>query len=93
MKKFASVLSLFLVLLAIYWGFRASMPVYKNDASISDTLFSTDRALKHVKAVSQKPHGVGFPAHEEVRKYIIAELEKMGLTTSTQEGYSLGDGT
>lgn len=93
MKKFASVLSLFLVLLAIYWGFRASIPVYKNDASISDTLFSTDRALKHVKAVSQKPHGVGFPAHEEVRKYIIAELEKMGLTTSTQEGYSLGDGT
>ncbi len=93
MKKFASVLSLFLVLLAIYWGFRASMPAYKNDASISDTLFSTDRALRHVKAVSQKPHGVGFPAHEEVRKYIIAELEKMGLKTSTQEGYSLGDGT
>ncbi len=93
MKKFASVLSLFLILLAVYWGFRSSMPVYKTDASISDTLFSTDRALKHVKAVSQKPHAVGFPAHEEVRKYIIAELEKMGLTTSTQEGYSLGDGT
>ncbi len=93
MRKFGSILSLILVLLAIYWGFQSSMPVYKTDASISDTLFSTDRALEHVKMVSKKPHGVGFPAHEEVRKYIIDELEKMGLTTSTQEGYSLGDGT
>ncbi len=90
MKKFASVVSLLLILLAVYWGFRSSMPVYKSDASISDTLFSTDRALKHVKAISQKPHAVGFPAHEEVRKYIIAELEKMGLETSIQEGYSVG---
>lgn len=93
MKKLASVLSLLLVLLAIYWSFRVSMPVYKSDASISDTLFSTDRALTHVKALSQKPHGVGFPAHEEVRKYLIDELKKMGLKTSTQEGYSLGKGT
>lgn len=93
MKKFASVLSLLLILLGIYWGFRASMPVYNSDASISDTLFSTDRAVKHVKALSQKPHGVGFPAHEEVRNYIIDELRKMGLKTSVQEGYSLGNGT
>ncbi|SDD63864.1 Peptidase family M28 [Pricia antarctica] len=93
MKKLASVLSLLLVLLAIYWSFRASMPVYKSDAALSDTLFSTDRALTHVKALSQKPHGVGFPAHEKVRKYLIDELKKMGLKTSTQEGYSLGKGT
>ncbi|MGB6150838.1 MAG: M28 family peptidase [Pricia sp.] len=92
MKKFASVISLLLVLLAIYWGFRSSMPVYKTDASISDTLFSTDRTLEHVKAISQKPHAVGFPAHGEVRNYIIAELEKMGLKTTVQEGYAMGGG-
>lgn len=93
MKKFASIVSLLLMLLAIYWGFRSSMPFYKSDAGVSDTLFSTDRALKHVKAISQSPHAVGFPAHEKVRTYIIAELEKMGLKTSSQEGYSVGNGT
>ena len=93
MNKFASVVSLVLIVFAVYWGFRSSMPVYKNDVSVSDTLFSTDRALKHVKAISQKPHAVGFPAHKEVRKYIIDELKKMGLETSIQEGYSLGNGT
>ena len=92
MKKFASVVSLFLVLVAVYWGFRSSMPEYKTDASISDTLFSTDRALAHVKAISQRPHAVGFPAHDAVRNYIVAELNKMGLKTSVQEGYSLGGG-
>ncbi|WP_373519039.1 M28 family peptidase [Pricia sp.] len=91
MKKIASVLALLSILLAIYWGFRSSMPVYKTDASISDTLFSTDRALKHVKTISKKPHPVGFGAHEQVRNYIGTELKKMGLTTSTQEGYSVGD--
>jgi len=90
MKKFASVVSLLLILLAVYWGFRSSMPVNKSDAGISDTLFSTHRALRHVKVISQKPHAVGVPAHEVVRNYIIDELEKMGLETSIQEGYSIG---
>jgi hypothetical protein len=91
MKKFASIFSLLLILLAVYWVFRLSMPFYESDATISDTLFSTDRALQHVKAISQKPHAVGFPAHEEVREYIVDELEKMGLETSIQEGYTAGD--
>ncbi|HET8736049.1 MAG TPA: M28 family peptidase [Pricia sp.] len=91
MKKFASVLSLLLIITAIYWGFRSSMPVYKSDADISDTLFATDRALEHVREISQKPHAVGFPAHNEVRDYIVEELNKMGLETSIQKGYSAGD--
>ncbi|MGB7394225.1 MAG: M28 family peptidase [Pricia sp.] len=91
MKKFASVISILLIVIAVYWCFRSSMPVYRSDASVSDTLFSTDRALQHVKAISQRPHAVGSPAHVEVREYIIDELEKMGLKTSVQERYTVGD--
>ncbi len=91
MKKFGSLLSLLLILFAIYWGFQSSMPIYNSDAEISDTLFSTDRALTHVKAISQRPHAVGFPGHTEVRNYIVDELEKMGLETTIQEGYTAGD--
>src|SRR5690606_18895955 len=53
--------------------------------------FSTDRALVHVKEISKKPHAVGFPAHKEVRDYIVGELEGMGLETSLQSGYTAGD--
>lgn len=91
MKRSSAVFTLLLIVAAIYWSFRSLMPTYKSDHSIEKTAFSTDRALEHVKQISQKPHGVGFPAHKEVREYIVAQLQNMGLETSIQEGYTAGD--
>lgn len=91
MKKTTSIITILLLVLATYWGFKTSMPSYKANAEISENLFSTDRALAHVKAISTKPHAVGFPAHTEVRNYILSELEKLGLEASTQTGYTAGD--
>ncbi|MGF1558534.1 MAG: M28 family peptidase [Flavobacteriaceae bacterium] len=91
MKKSSSILSVFFVLLAIYWTFRSSMPTYTKDALADLTSFSTDKALLHVQQISQKPHAVGFAAHKEVRAYIVSELQKLGLETSLQEGYTAGD--
>ena len=91
MKRFPSTTTLLMLLLALYWVFRVLMPSYKSDAKVAETAFSTDRALVHVKQISQKPHAVGFPAHAEVQSYIVSELEKMGLETSLQEGYTPGD--
>ncbi len=90
MKKYASTITLLLLVLVIYWGFISSMPSYSKDSDVPETTFSTDRALVHVKEISQKPHGVGFPGHKEVQQYIISELRKMGLETSIQEGYTIG---
>lgn len=91
MKKTTTVLTLLLIILAIYWSFRALMPSYVSDSNVPEILFSTDRALKHVKEISKEPHGVGFQGHSKVRSYIISELEKLGLETSVQEGYTAGD--
>lgn len=91
MKKSASFITLLLIILAIYWSFKSAMPSYENDINASKTAFSTDRAFQHVANISKKPHAVGFPAHKEVRDYIVSELEKMGLETSLQEGYTGGD--
>ncbi len=91
MKRFPAVPSFFLILLAIYWVFQASMPDYGGSKEIAEHAFSTDAALEHVKELSQKPHGVGFPAHAEVRQYIVSELRKMGLETTLQQGFTAGD--
>lgn len=90
MKKFASPITLLLILWAVYWSFWASMPIYENDHDVPKTSFSTDRALTHVKNVSKEPHAVGSKAHATVREYIVSELQKMGLETSLQQGYSMG---
>ena len=91
MKKFASITTLLLILLAIYWGFKSSMPTYKSDFNLADSSFSTDRALEHVAQLSKVPHGVGSKAHRKAREYIVSELQKMGLETSLQKGYTAGD--
>lgn len=91
MKRSSSIFTLLLIVLAIYWSFHSLLPSYKSDASAEKTAFSTDRALEHVKQIAQKPHGVGVHAHQEVRKYIVSELEKIGLQTSIQKGYTAGD--
>jgi hypothetical protein len=91
MKQFSSAVTLLLLLLAIYWSFESSMPNYSPDTTIEDISFSTDRALVHVENMSKKPHAVGFPAHSEVRNYIISELNKLGLKTTIQQGYTAGD--
>ncbi|WP_299798173.1 M28 family peptidase [uncultured Maribacter sp.] len=91
MRKTPTVLTLLLVILATYWSFRVLLPQYNEGETVVDTEFSTDRALQHVKEISKEPHGVGFPAHKTVRNYITAELQKLGLETSLQEGYTAGD--
>lgn len=91
MKKTTSLITLLIIIFAIYWSFKSLMPTYESDASVEKTTFSTDRALEHVKQLSQKPHAVGFAGHQEVRQYIVSELKKMGLETSLQEGYTAGD--
>lgn len=57
--------------------------------NVPETRFSTDRALEHVRRISQKPHFTGSAAHREVRTYIQEELAKMGLPSEIQKGYQL----
>lgn len=91
MKNFRLWATLPLLILAIFWSFRSLMPTNGNTSVEEEYGFSTDKALTHVEAISKQPHAVGFPAHETVRAYIVAELEKLGLEVSLQEGYTAGD--
>lgn len=91
MKRFPSTTTLLLLLFTIYWVFYTLMPSVGNESEIKETSFSVSKALTHVKKIAQKPHAVGTPGHAEVRSYIVSELEKMGLETSLQEGYTAGD--
>jgi hypothetical protein len=91
MKKIASVITLLLVILNVYWSFKALLPTYTEDKDLPGTVFSTDRALVHVKNLAKEPHAVGFTGHANAREYIISQLEELGLEVSLQEGYTAGD--
>lgn len=84
-KKLIAVL---LLVLATYWSFSSLMPSKISDLNTPETEFSTERALVHLKKISEKPHYPGTEAHIEVRDYIKKELESLGFETHRQEGYS-----
>ncbi len=67
------------------------MPHWTSDEAVSPAEFSTKRALNQVKAISKKPHYVGSQEHEVVADYLIKELNKLGLETTVQQGYTLSD--
>jgi hypothetical protein len=58
------------------------------------TEFSSARAMKVVRAISERPHPMGTSANREVRDYLLAELKSMGLAPEVQRatGMNLGWG-
>jgi hypothetical protein len=91
MKPTTAVLTFLGFLGLTYWAFLAATPPYAPDSGLPETEFSTDRAMEHVRSISTRPHGVGFPAHSEVRRYLVDELKAMGLEAEIQSGYTAGD--
>jgi hypothetical protein len=53
------------------------------DSAAAD--FSAERAMQHVSAIAQAPHPPGSEEIEQVRAYIVEQLELMGLSPQIQE--------
>ena len=86
---FKKIIAILLIFLAVYCSFDALLPNTISTIDAPETSFSTQRALIQLKEISKKPHFIGNQAHQEVRDYIVKELEKLGLETQIQEDYSM----
>ena len=87
MKRFQSLISFFLIIGLVYLSFSSLMPKSGTPASISETKFSTERALIHLKEITKAPHYIGTEEHARVREYIVEQLNGLGLETEIQEGF------
>ena len=87
----ATIFSATFLLAVLGWLFFTMMPqwITKEDRPLAS--FSAKRALLHVSKISDQPHYVGSPAHENTASYLLAELKKLGLETTVQEGTTLSD--
>ena len=89
MKRLAGLFSCILLLFFIWYAFFSLMPQKWSKISAPSTEFSTERALLPLQEIAKAPHFHGSKDHTRVRNYIVAELEKLGLTTEVQEGFVL----
>ncbi len=83
-KSYIPTISFLLIVFTIFWTISNLRPNPQGE-NVPPDQFSTERAMVHVKKMSEKPHYVGSKAHAEVRDYIVEELEKLGLTVDIQD--------
>ncbi|HEX8016575.1 MAG TPA: peptidase M28, partial [Flavobacterium sp.] len=90
-KNTTSILAFLGVLVILAIIFASMMPQYisKDEEALAE--FSTERALNQVQIIAQKPHFVGSVNHELVANYLKLELNRIGLETSVQQGFTLND--
>ena len=85
-----TTVSILLIFLTCLFALNRIMPRVIINDSVPSQEFSMARALDHLKIISKKPHFVSSSAHEEVREYLVSELEKLGLKVEIQETQVLG---
>ena len=87
MKSLQSLASFLLIVGLLYYSFFSLMPQKGSPSSLSETEFSTERALIPLKEITKAPHYIGTKDHTRVRNYLIGQLEELGLETQVQEGF------
>jgi hypothetical protein len=69
---------------------RVNRPPRPVPATAPDTVFSAERAMRHVEAIAARPHAMGMPDHDRVRDYIVGQLAAMGLKAQIQATTAVG---
>ncbi|HEX9127685.1 MAG TPA: M28 family peptidase, partial [Gemmatimonadaceae bacterium] len=69
---------------------RVARPPRAVSATASDTVFSAERAIRHVKQIAQRPHPMGTTDHDRVRDYIVGQLSALGLRPQIQQATAIG---
>jgi Peptidase family M28 len=84
MKK-SILLAFFLIIFFVFLSIYQLQPPPSVAQNAPAAVFSSGRAMKHLKVIAQKPHPIGSPEHTKVRDYILKELTAMGLSPEVQK--------
>jgi Peptidase family M28 len=69
---------------------RVARPPRAVPATAPDTVFSAERAMRHVEQIAQRPHPMGSADHDRVRDYIVGQLSALGLNPQIQQTTAIG---
>lgn len=89
-SRFAAIMLLFLLLVVavILWRFQPPPTV---PTSAAQDVFSSGRAMIHVREISRTVHSTGTPEQARVREYLLGQFRALGLKPAVQEGISTSD--
>ena len=90
MKNKRAFVAAGLLLLCAASILRVARPPAAVPATAPDTVFSAERAMRHVAQIAQRPHPMGTADHDRVRDYIIGHLSALGLHAEIQQATAIG---
>jgi hypothetical protein len=82
------VLSFLFIVFVTYLCVIQLIPPSPLSENAPPSKFSAARAMRHIKAISQKPHRIGTPELAVVRNYILDQLRAIGLNPSVQNTFA-----
>lgn len=85
LSRLQSWVVVLITILIIFWSFWDQKPTASFMDSDDPAAFSITNVVDHLKIITKDVHHVGAPAHGEVQDYLIAELQKLGLTPEVQK--------
>jgi hypothetical protein len=84
-KNVAVALAAFIFVAALVW---LSIALVQPPRAVPEGApageFSSGRAMRHVRAIAQRPHPTGSEEIERVRRYVIGELSALGVNAEVQ---------
>jgi hypothetical protein len=84
----APLIVLLVVLMAALSLLRLSPPAAVS-ADAPAGLFSSGRAMAHLREIAQRPHPTGSAENDRVRAYLVGQLEALGLDVEVQRAQSV----
>lgn len=54
-------------------------------ATADTTVFSAERAIQHLNVIAKEPHSLGTPQNDKVIRYLVQELNQLGVEVSIQD--------
>src|SRR3712207_1107662 len=85
-RSAATALAAFLFLAALaFVAVRLVQPPRAVPDTAPPAEFSSGRAMKHVRAITQRPHPTGSEEIERGRRYVVDELAAVGVNAQIQE--------
>ncbi|HMI47335.1 MAG TPA: M28 family peptidase, partial [Gemmatimonadaceae bacterium] len=85
-----ALVALGLLLLCAISILRVARPPSAVPVTAPDTVFSAERAIRHVERIAQRPHPMGSADHDRVRDYIVGQLSALGLQPQIQQTTAIG---
>lgn len=73
-----------IVLVFASLGYRSVLPPDPQGSDAPGDSFSATRALEHLRTIAEEPHPMGSAAIADVRSYIVAQMERVGIEVDLQ---------